>query len=461
LKRLDLPDGPTQTICEAPTARGGTWSRKGVIVFAPSSKGGLLRVDASGGVPRPATKTSEEAYSHRWPVFIDDERFLFVAQSQRPAERGVFAASLEGGAYERILPTPLSVAFAAPHHLLYIRDHILVRQRLGRDLQLSGDPEILTDGMVYFVDRGYVPASAAENGAVAFRRNGASIMRLGWYTRDGDRVDTLGDLGEYEGISLSPDGTRVAFGYFDDKESLNHVAIAAVRDGVPRRFTFKRGNQYSPIWAPDGSRLGFSDDFEGVDTLAAKALSGAGEERPLLAAGPGSVYPQAWSPDGAHVLFRVEDPRSGFDVYALPLASGRPFAYLNGPADESQAQFSPDGAYVAYTSTESGRPEVYVQPFPATGAKWQVSAAGGEQPRWRRDGKELFYVAPDRRLRVVPVARPGAFEDGAPAALFATWLPVGDMGISQAYDVTPDGSRFVIASVDPQSPPSPITVVTR
>ncbi|HEX2123706.1 MAG TPA: protein kinase [Thermoanaerobaculia bacterium] len=464
LKRMMLPDGPAQTIADAPTGRGGAWSASGVILFAPSSSGPLFRVPAAGGQPQPATSIERDIYSHRWPVFVDDERFLFVVQSQRPSETGIFGASLEEQSQpKRLLPLPLSVAFAPPHQLFYIRDHVLVRQRLDvRSLALSGDATTITDRMVYYRDRAYVPIAAAENGTIAFRREGASNMRLVWYARDGRRLEAIGERGEYEGVSISPDGTRVAFGYFDANESLNHVAIAlATATGVPRRFTFARGNQYSPIWSPDGARLAFSNDQAGVDTLAAKPLAGTSNERPLIPPPPSSTYAQCWSPDGAHILYRVQDVRSGFDVWVLSLSSGRTAPYLNGPSDESQAQFSPDGNWVAYTSAESGRPEVYVQPFPATGAKWQVSVAGGEQPRWRRDGKELFFLAPDRKLMAVPVSVPGAFDAEAPRVLFATNIPFGDLNVSQAYDVTPDGARFLIAAADPATPQSPITVVAR
>ena len=460
LKRMTLPDGPPQTICDAPTGRGGSWSASGVIVFAPSSNGGLFRVSASGGVPEPATAPSKETYSHRWPAFIDEERFLFVAQSQRPSERGVFAGSLTSKETKRLLPAPASVAFAAPDDLFHVRDGVLVRQKLDRaDLALGSEARPVADHIVYFVDRAYVPIAAGAGNTIAFRRSGAARMRITWHGRDGRRIGAIGELGEFEGIALSPDGTRVAFGYFDVAESLNHVAIAPAQGGVPRRFTFARGNQYSPVWSPDASQLAFSDDEAGVDTLTAKPLAGTGNERALIPKPPSSTYAQSWSPDGQHILYRAQDTKTGYDVWAVSLASGRAFPYLNAPSDESQATFSPDGQWVAYTSTESGRPEVYVQPFPATGAKWQVSVSGGEQPRWRRDGKELFYLAPDRSIMSVTIRVPGAFDEKAPVALFQTTIPFGDINVSQAYDVTANGERFVIAAPDPLSPPAPITVV--
>ncbi|HET7435547.1 MAG TPA: protein kinase [Thermoanaerobaculia bacterium] len=460
LMRIDLPDGPPQALCDAAAGRGGAWGSNGEIVFAPSSQGGLFRVAASGGTPRGLTN-AKEAYSHRWPLFIDDERFVYAVQSARPEAEGVYLASLNGGEPKRILPMPLSVAFGADDSLYYVRDHVLLRQHLNaRTGALTGDPVIVTDNITYYIDRGYVPVTASIAGPIAFRRNGTANMRLTWFARDGRRLGAMGELGEYEGISLSPDGTRVAFGYFDPKESLNHVAIASASEGVPRRFSFNRGNQYSPIWSPDGTRLAYSDDHVGVDTLTEKSLIGRSEERLMMKPATSSVYAQAWSPANDVVLYRAEEPSTGFDVLALSLHGGETTPYLNAPTDESQAQFSPDGRWVAYASSESGRHEVYVQPYPATGAKWQVSTEGGEQPRWRRDARELFYLAPDRRLMSVPIDVPGAFDAQAPKPLFATNIAFGDLGISQSWDVSPDGQRFVIAAADPLSPPSGITVVT-
>jgi Tol biopolymer transport system component len=250
----------------------------------------------------------------------------------------------------------------------------------------------------------------------------------------------------------------VAFGSFDPLESRNHVALAQTNGGAPRRFTFSRGNQYSPIWAPDASRIAFSDDHQGVDTLSAKPLGGTSNERALIPKPPSSTYAQSWSPDGQHILYRVQSTDGGYDVNALHLPSGKTFLCIGGSGDQSQAQFSPDGGWIAYTSTESGRLEVYVQPFPPTGAKWLVSLGGGEQPRWRGDGRELFYLAPDRKLMSVRIPIPGAFDAEAPQPLFETWIPFGDINVSQVYDVSANGERFLIAAPDPLSPPSAITV---
>ena len=462
LKRMNLPEGPVQTICDAPSGRGGAWNGKDVILFAPASHGVLYRVPASGGQPQPLTSLTPDSDSHRWPAFIDDERFLFVVQSDRPAAEGVFVGSLDSPDKRKLLPTSLSVAFVPPDRLYHVREDILVRQRLDpRKLELTGDATTLANQMVYYTDRAYVPVTAAGE-TVVFRRNGASSMRLTWIDRGGASHGTIGEAGEYEGVSISPDGERVAFGYFDPKESFNHIAMAMTAGGAPRRFTFRRGNQYSPVWSAEGQRLAFSDDPAGVDTLSSRPLAGTSTEKPLIPTPKSSTYAQSWSPDGQHLLFRAQDVENGYDIRVLSLKSGTVSEYVGGAADQSQAQFSPDGSWVAYTSTESGRLEVYIQPFPATGAKWQVSTTGGEQPRWRRDGKELFYLAPDRHLMAVTIKAPGAFDGEEPRKLFATPnSPVGDINVSQSYDVMPNGAMFLIAAADAGSPQSPLTVVTR
>ena len=462
LKRINLPEGPVQTICDAPSGRGGAWNGEDVILFAPNSHGVLYRVSASGGQPQPLTSLTPDSDSHRWPTFIDDDRFLFVVRSDRPAAEGVFIGSFDSQETRKLLPTSLSVAFVAPDRLYHVREDILVRQRLDpRKLELSGEATTLANQMVYYRDRAYVPVTAAGE-TVVFRRNGASNMRLTWLDRNGVNHGTIGEAGEYEGVSISPNGERVAFGYFDPKESLNHIAIAMTAGGAPRRFTFARSNQYSPVWSAQGQRIAFSDDQGGVDTLAARPLAGTSNEKPLIPTPKSSTFAQSWSPDGRHLLFRAQDQQNSFDIQVLSLESGKATEYVGGAGDQSQAQFSPDGSWVAYTSAESGRLEVYVQSFPATGAKWQVSTTGGEQPRWRRDGKELFYLAPDRHVMAVAVNAPAAFDAEEPRRLFATPnSPVGDINVSQSYDVMPGGTMFLIAAADPGSPQSPLTVITR
>lgn len=460
LKRMTVPDGAAQTICDAGGGRGGTWSAEGVIVFAPGSSSGLWRVNSGGGQPAAITTVGAGGYSHRWPIFLpDSNHFLFVEQSQDPKEEGLYVSALdEPKKMRRVVGTHGSAAFAPPNDLLYVRDGVLVRQHFDLSkLVVEGDPQSIADGMVFFVDRAYVPVTASANGVTAYRRHATLNMRIGWFDRSGNRISSVWNPGEFEGMSLSPDGAHIAFGHFDPEEGLNHIFVCGSVDGVPRRFTFSKGNQYSPVWSYDGTRIVYSDDHSGVETLTMKLASG-GDERPLTPQPDSSQYAQHWSPDGKTLLYRSESAQTGLDIQMLPIG-GKPSPYIASNADESQPQFSPDNRYVAYASNESGRAEVYVQPFPATGAKWQVSTGGGEQPRWRSDGEELFYLSGDKRLMAVPLRGGPSFDAGTPKPLFTTTMSVGYLAVSQAYDVTRDGTKFVIAASDPMTPVSPITVV--
>ena len=462
LKRMSIPAGPPQTLCDAAAGRGGTWAANGTILFSPGTGSPLFRIPAAGGTAAQATKLAAPIYSHRWPLFLPDgDHFLYVASSQENARRGLYLASLSGGEVRRVLPSAASVAFAAPDQLFYVRDGLLLRSRFDPERgEIAADSTVISDRLIYFVDRAYAPVSASNTGVIAFRRDAIVNMRLLWRDANGRPLGSVAGIGEYEGVALSPDGRRIAFGAFEPSEGRNHVWIASAEGGAPRRFTFRRGNQYSPVWAPDGSRLVFSDDSDGADALSEKPVRSAGDERRLHTAPQhASQYAQAWSPDGHTILYRTDDPSHGLDIHALDLRTNLVSPFAATSADESQPQFSRDGSRVAYAGTESGRPEIYIQPFPPTGAKWQVSTGGGEQPRWSHDGRTLFYVAADKKLMAVG-AGSGTFDGETPRVLFPTDLTVGYLGASQAYDVSPDG-RFLIASIDRSLPPSPISVIVR
>ncbi len=461
MKRMTIPEGAAQTICDAAVGRGGTWSPSGVIVFSPGSNSGLWRVNAGGGQPAPMIDIAGGGYSRRWPVFLPDgTHFLFVEQNENGKGDGVYVSSLDDPKVKKyVVASQGSVVFAPPDDLLYVRDGVLVRQHFDPSkLRLDGEAQSIADGMVFYLDRAYVPVTASANGVIAYRRHATLNMRIAWFDRAGNRLGTLWDPGEFEGVSLSPEGTRLAFGHFDPEEGVNHIWICGTADGVPRRFTFSKGNQYSPVWSADGRQIVYSDNQSGMETLTTK-LAGGGDERPMTPTPESSHYAQSWSPDGKMLLYRSESAVTGLDMQMLQVGDGKSVPYVATGADESQAQFSPDGRYVAYTSTESGQVEVYVQPFPATGAKWQVSTAGGEQPRWRSDGGELFYVSPGKQLMAVPLHKGASFDAGTPHPLFSTAISVGYLGVSQAYDVTRDGQKFVIAATDSSTPVSPITVV--
>ena len=470
LKRINLTGGAVQVLADAPVPRGGTWNADGVIVFAPTANGALMRVAASGGAVAPVTQLASGQGSHRWPQFLPDgRRFLFSMATGLPQTHGAYIGSLDGGEPMRghasrdgcgVCRTRLSlvgVAGRAGRRIHSMRrrgtvasEPIPVAQAVGTD-----------DGSFHSA------FSVSEQGVLAHRAGAGSRRQLVWLDRMGQMSGEIGSLDEnaLANPELAPDGQRVALNR--TVQGNNDVWLIEVGRGVPNRFTFDAALDSAPIWSPDGSQLVFRSTRKGSYDLFQKPASGTVDEQPLLIT-PENKSPLDWSQDGRFLLYSTQNPKTASDIWALPMMGERkPFAVLQSTFDEIQGQFSPDGRWLAYASNESGRYEIYVRTFPEAGGKWLVSAAGGMQPRWRRDGRELFYVAPDTRLMAVTLRlAPDAhlLEAGAPVALFPTRLATGG-NIATAgflaraqYAVAPDG-RFLLNMAADDAVASPITIV--
>jgi len=470
LKRIDLAGGTPQVLADAPSERGGTWNRDGVIVFAPAAFSPLMRVAATGGTPVAVTRLVAGEGSHRWPQFLPDgRRFLFSMGFGRSATHGVYVGALAGGEPTRVLEAETAAQYAPPGALLLVRQGVLVA--LGFDETrgvVSGEPIPVAQavGSDLGVARGTFSVSAT--GVLAHRAGGAELRQLVWVDRAGTVRGTVGppDENALGNPELAPDGRRVAV-----QRSVQgnvDVWLIEVGRGVPSRFTFDASADGEPLWSPDGRRVGFRSTRSAAMDLFEKPASGAADEQSLLVTAEPKT-PLAFSPDGRLLLYVNQDPKTGADLWALPVGESKgdrkPFPVVQTAFDEAAGQFSPDGRWLAYQSNESGPVEVYVRPFPGPGGKSQVSMAGGNQPRWRPDGKELFYVAPDGRLMAVSIgvgADKQTLETGAPVPLFATRLASGS-GITGVvtkpqYAVAPDG-RFLMNVAVEEATGSPITVV--
>jgi dipeptidyl aminopeptidase/acylaminoacyl peptidase len=327
--------------------------------------------------------------------------------------------------------------------------------------ELAGDPVAIADSVA--IDRHFTANafSVSETGMIAFRTAGGTDRRqLAWFNRAGNEVGKAGapDENELQNINLSPDGQRAAV-QRTVQENLDIWLIDTTR-GTPVRFTFDASMDIHPIWSPDGSRILFSSMRKGIFNIYQKASNGLGNED-LLLESPLNKFPCSVSSDGRFLLYMQVDEKTRPDLLVLPLTGERkPLSFTTTPFDERNGQFSPNGQWVAYESNESGQLEIYVQSFPGPGGKRQVSAGGGTEPRWRGDGKELFYISPDGKLMTVPIQSAGqTLEAGAPIALFQTRIVRFPVPQKSQYAVTRDGQRFLINTIVSEPTAPPITII--
>ncbi len=486
VKRIDATGGPPLTLADTGGRPGATWNRDNVILFATFSGGPgspIRRVPASGGAPTPATTLnadSGETY-HAYPFFLPDGRhFLYLAVGSKTAgpatPNGIYVAGLDSDVRKLLVPGG-SEPMYAQGHLLFLREQTLMAQPFDTErLELTGDAvpiaEHVTIGGVSGMAGG---VSVSETGVLAYQTGSAQVggnatplTQIVWFDRSGKQIGVLGDQARSGELELAPDGRRAAVSVFDPARRTRDIWLFDIARGLRTRFTFDPADEYDSVWSPDGNRVVFNSRRKGHLDLYQKASSGAGAEEELLVDGL-DKYPLDWSPDGGFILFSVTAPKTGFDLWVLPLFGERkPLPFLQTPFNEVPGRFSPDGRWIAYVSNESGRSEVYVAPFqgaggspsaaaaPGTpGGKWQVSTTGGSEPRWRRDGKEIFYLAPDNKLMSAAVNGAGsALEVGTVRPLFDT----RPGGLRSVYDVSADGQRFLVNTLVEEAP-APITLV--
>jgi serine/threonine protein kinase/Tol biopolymer transport system component len=462
LKKVEASGAPPQTLCDVAGApRGGTWNREGVIVLG-SVAGPLYRVAAAGGDPVPVTALDQSRFeaTHRWPVFLPDGRhFLYYVRSNRAEDGGIYVGSLDSNDVKRLLPTSLNAAYAPPGFLLFVQNGALMAQRFDADeRQLSGQPVPVAEDVANNLALGRGAFSVSENGVLAYSAGGDLANLLLWFDREGKQVGSLGEAGLYFTLALSPDERRAAVDRADPQTGTNDIWLFDLSRGVPSRFTTDPSGDSNPLWSPDGSRIVFASGRDGALNLYQKSASGAASEELLLASSEPKV-PNDWSSDGQFILYQTFNTKTRFDLWVLPMSGDRQaLPFLQTEFNEQQAQFGPDGKWVAYTSDESGTPEVYVRTYPASGGRWRVSTAGGHQPRWRGDGRELFYIASDRKLMAVDVKLGATFEAGTPRALFETRV-LTFTDFRNHYTVAADGQRFLVNSMSEEEGVTPITVV--
>ncbi len=455
LRRVPARGGPVEEICDAPAGRGGSWGADGTILFSPTGTGGIFRVPASGGPPRPVTRLTKPHETHRWPAWLPDGRhFLFVAWAS-VAGRKVEQLRLGeiGTAATRVLLADTSnAAYAPPGFLLFARAGRLLAQRFDlASLRPRGAPEAVGDDPVtYSRERGYAPFTVAANGTLVLRAEPPPLAELVWFDRDGRRLGTVGERAPWSLPRLSPDGRRVAV-VRERPDARSDLWLLDLERGTPTRLTFQPARYWPAAWSPDGKQLAYAADTGGPASIFALTLGAGSLPRPLVASATND-YVGSWSRDGRDLLYEHQDPRTLNDIWLLPLAGEPPRLVLRTPFREEQATLSPDRRWLAYVSWESGRSEVYVVPFPRVeDGKWQLSSAGGDTPVWRADGRELFYATPDARLMAVTIETAARFTAGAPRPLVSVPAAL-EAGLD--FDATSDGRRFLIdVPVTPRAAP--------
>jgi eukaryotic-like serine/threonine-protein kinase len=463
LKKVEGSGGQPQELCDAPNGRGGTWNRDGVIVFNADANGPLFRVSSAGGSPVEITKldTSRFETSHRWPVFLPDgKHFLYLGAnfSGLLENNAIFLGSLDSQERRLLVSTSSNAAYAEPGYLLYLRDgKTLVAQRFdSRRFVLSGEPHTLSDQILYFpaVDKAVFSVSSGDV-LVTQTEKGASLSQLTWFDRSGKPRGTVGLPGSYKNMRLSPDGVRVVTDQTDPDGRRIDIWVYELVRGAAKRLTFDLSAHQAPIWSPDSKQILFTANRELGFLLYLKNADGSGSEEQMADLGTGLINSWDWSRDRKYVLIR-----KGNELWYFSWPERRAKPLMQAKWTVRNAQFSPDGRWMVYTSNETGRMEIYVSPFPSGSGKWQVSNAGGEEPSWRQDGKELFYLSADGKMMAAEVKTGASFEASTPVALFQTHRrqPISAQDVF-SYDVSSDGQRFLILTKVDEANSAPLSVL--
>lgn len=462
LRRIAAAGGPSQPICDATDGRGGSWNRDDIIVFGPT--GGtatpIQRVPAAGGVSVAVTKPGVR---NLYPTFLPDgQRFLYATTGMTEEQNGIYLASLDSKDTRRILPDASGFAFATPTssnrngQILFLREDNLMAQPFDPSrLEISGDVFPVAERIFLSNGNNYAPVTVSSNSLLLYwsgASGGDGGSQMVWYDRTGKSPEPVGPSSSVA-PAISPDGKTIAFSKAAVSRGGANPRDIWLRDlerGNERRLTTDISNNIAPFWSKTGDRLVFRSNRGTPNDLYVRASSGSGQDELSLST-PNPKSPTQWSADGRFIVYSEGDPKTKSDISVLPMdqAGQKPTPFLHSVFNEWHGQLSPDSHWMAYTSDVSGAREVYVQPFPVPDNEIRISLAGGEQPRWRADGKELYYLAADGKMTAVPITLPAGakptLKAGAPVALF----DAHSSAVNQVYfnyDVTPDGKRFLVST---------------
>ena len=447
LKKVLATGGPSLTLCDAPSGRGGSWNSDGDIIFTPRFDGPLHRVAAAGGTATAISvlDTTRRDYTHRWPFFLPNGRdYLFFNRTlgdDGGESDAICVGTLDDPAY-RVLLHGKSNAIFAEGRLLFVREGVLMAQSFDPGkLETTGDAFPIAEGVAYVPGWSRGVFSSSLQGDLVYRRGevqSGSHLRL--YDMQGHRVGPVGDVVSQYAFAVSHDQTRAAVGIIEQNNSNQDIWVRDLERGIRTRLTFAASTDMTPVWSPDDSLIAYATRLEGEHDLYVKPSSGAGAEQKIWSH-EGVIYASDWSPDGKFIACMTGD--SGVDdIWIIPTdPTADPFPFMQTPLGEWGARFSPDGRWIAFSSDESSREEVYVAPFPGPGGKWQISTNEGDRPRWSLDGRQLFYLDNEDQICVVDVDGSGqSLSVGKMEVLF----PVAAFRPSNIFELMPDGKRILV-----------------
>jgi Tol biopolymer transport system component len=464
LKRVPVSGGPPMTICEFANGADGAWGSQDMILFDGSGGDSIGVVAAGGGTPTGAVRIDRERdeIGHGWPYFLPDgKRFLYIAFRSQGGEDEIRLGEL-GSLETKFLTNGNSrIEYVPPGYLVYERGGTLLAHPFDAGAgELNGDPFPLAEG-IGTGNVGLAHFSGSRNGTLIYNGGDSSERQLAWFDRNGHEIETVGESDRFRNPALSPDGRRLAVSIDDPRTDKSDVWIIDLVRGVRSRFTFDPGDDGSPVWSPDGKQVAFSSDRDGQYDIFAKNATGTGAETKIVNT-PNQDSPTDWSHDIENILIQSMRGNSSWDVATVPTAGG---AEPTETQDHVVTQFvdahgrlSPDRKFLAYTSNESGRFEIYIRTHPEGDGKWQVSVNGGTEPMWRGDGMELFYMGLDRGMMAVEVTSAAPLEIGVPRRLFIAPVP-RSINTRNRYVVTADGQRFLMLSLMDRGRVPPTTVI--
>jgi serine/threonine protein kinase len=463
LKKVPVLGGAVKIVTQSRTNRSAAWGTRDTILISSGAEG-IDSVNAAGGAMTRVTKIDPALHenTHRNPSFLPDGDHFLYSVIGNGDQNGVYVGSLDGKTKKPLLRDLTSAVYAEPGYLLFVRGDTLLAQAFdaGR-LELSGQPFFVAEHVgrsTSFLSG----VSASLTSTIAYAPLIGRKGRLTWLDRRGTPSGLVATpQGEYTDFRLSPDETRLAVSIGDPKTNVVDIWITDLARGTSSRVVSDGVGAVTAavIWSPDGTRLAFRSNRTGIIELYERSAAGGGTDRPLPNVDNrwSGLIATDWSSDGRQLLCTNFTMGAGNDLWLFPLGNDtKPSRFIGSPADEMQGNFSPDGRLVAYTSNVSGRFEVYVETVPQSDRKWLVSTTGGYEPRWRRDGRELYYLSDDRKLMAVDVATGPSF--GVPRSLFQTHVPAGVASLRTHYVPSRDGQRFLVNEAS-DGAASPITVV--